>query len=87
MFASSLLIELVMFIYLFLCPLAIIFEMAVKILLKNGRCNIQVSKNNMSMSHSSKPHCSSVVTERSPKKKALPHPVILFPSKGMCRLL
>ena len=62
----------------------IIFEMALRILLKIGRCDIQVRKSNLGYVLLSKPHCSSVVTERSPKKALL---AILFPSNGMYMLL
>ena len=53
------------------------FEMAVRILLKIGRSDIQLTKETLAMYHSSKPHCSSVVTERSPKK-ALPRLTFYF---------
>ena len=70
-----------MFIYLYIyLYVQIKCEMAVRILLKIGRCDILISESNLALSHPSKPHCSSVVTERSPKK-ALPH-LLFYLIKG-----
>ena len=55
-----------MCIYLFMSTITC--QMAARIPLKIGRCDIQAIENNLAMPGLSTPHCSSVVIERSPKE-------------------
>ena len=62
-------------VYIFIYMCSIKCKTAVRILLKIDRYDIQVSESNLPMSSLSTLHCSSVVTERSPKKA---HPWLPF---------